>query len=118
MLVFIPSKDTDTIALEFDGKATQEDLKKFDKVAQEKYGEKGAFNVYLVVQDFDGASVKALLEELKIDVKRWSQYQKLAVVSDKSLLAAMAQFAGYLPGVQAKHFEMNEMEAAWEWIKN
>ncbi|WKA51245.1 STAS/SEC14 domain-containing protein [Planococcus liqunii] len=118
MLAFVPSKDTETIAMEFNGKATQEDLEKFDKVTQEKFGEKGGFNVYLVVHDFDGASAKAMFEEVKIDVNRWSQYNKLAVVSDKSLLGAIAEFAGYLPGVQAKHFDMDEMEAAWEWIKN
>lgn len=118
MLVFTPSKDTDTIAMEFDGQATKEDLIKFDKVVEEKFGEKGNFNIYMVVYDFDGGTVKAMLEEMKIDVKRWSQYQKLAVVSDKSLLESMTELSGFLPGIKAKHFDMDEMETAWEWIKS
>ncbi|TWT02504.1 STAS/SEC14 domain-containing protein [Planomicrobium sp. CPCC 101079] len=117
MLTLVPSKDTRTIAVEVNGKVKKEDMEKLDKVIQEKFAEDGEFNVYAVIYDFDGASFKAAAEEVKIDVKRWSQYAKMVVVSDSKGLKGLTDASGYLPSVKTKHFPLNEMEEAWEWIK-
>ncbi|RNF38721.1 STAS/SEC14 domain-containing protein [Planococcus salinus] len=117
MLSFIPSKDTNTIAIEFDGKATKEDLQKMDRVIEEKFSDKEKFNVYAVMHDIDGATVKAMAEEMKIDAKRWSQYHKLAVISEKNWLETMTDMSDYLPGIKAKHFAPDQMNEAWDWIQ-
>ncbi|WP_186725681.1 STAS/SEC14 domain-containing protein [Planomicrobium sp. CPCC 101110] len=117
MLTLVPSKDFHTIAVEVNGKVKKEDLEKLDKVIQEKFEEDGKFNVYAVVYDFDGAAFKAVAEEVKIDVKRWSQYGKMAVVSDNKWLKGLTEASGYLPGVKTEHFTLTEMEKAWEWIQ-
>lgn len=117
MLTLVPSKDVHTIAVEVDGKVKKEDMEKLDKVIQEKFEEDGTFNVYAVVYDFDGATFKAVAEELKIDVKRWSQYAKLAVISDNSMIKGLTEASGYLPKVKTKHFPLTEMDSAWDWIK-
>ncbi|PSL40280.1 SpoIIAA-like protein [Planomicrobium soli] len=117
MLTLVPSKDIRTIAVEVNGKVRKEDMEKLDKVIQEKFEEDGKFNVYAVVYDFDGAAFKAVAEEVKIDIKRWSQYGKLAVVSDNKGLKGLTEASGYLPGVKTKHFSLEEMEEAWGWIQ-
>lgn len=117
MLTLVPSKDMETIALEFHGKATEEELEKLDKVIQEKFDDKGKFNIYLIVHYFDGASFQSMLEGMKMDVKRWSQYHKMAIISEERWLKPMAEFSNLLPGIKAEHFKMDEMEKAWEWIK-
>lgn len=116
MLTLVPSKDMKTIAVEIEGHVTGDDLLKLDKVIQEKFSEKGEFNLYAILFHFEGASFKALLEELKIDVKRWSQYNKLAVISDDETLKKMVEASDQLPSIKTKSFDIDQMEAAWEWI--
>lgn len=116
MLTLVPSKDMNTIAVEIEGRVTEDDLMKLDKVIQEKFSEKGEFNVYAILYYFDGPSFKALAEEVKIDIKRWSQYNKLAVVSDDKMLEKFVEAGNMLPSVKTKHFPIDQMEAAWEWI--
>lgn len=116
MLTLVPSKDMKTIAVEIEGHITKDELLKLDKVIQEKFSEKGEFNLYAILYHFEGASFKALVEELKIDVKRWSQYNKLAVISDDQKLEKFVEAGNLLPSIKTKHFGIDQMEAAWEWI--
>jgi hypothetical protein len=118
MLTLMPSRDVHTIAVEVNGKVTKEDMEKLDKVIQEKFKDQGKFNVYAMVYDFDGASFGAVAREVKIDVKRWSQYAKMAVLSEEKKLRAMTEASGLMPGIKTKHFSLNEMEEAWEWIQS
>ncbi|MDN7243083.1 STAS/SEC14 domain-containing protein [Planococcus sp. N028] len=118
MLTLVPSKDSSTIALEVNGKVKKEDMEKLDKVIQEKFKDHGKFNVYAVVHEFDGVTFKAMAEEVKIDIKRWNQYAKLAVISDNKSLKGLTEASGYLPKVKTKHFPLGEMEEAWEWIRS
>ncbi len=118
MLTIRPSKDIHTIAVEVNGKVEKEDMMKLDKVIQEKFEDQGKFNVYAIVYDFDGAGLGAVAQELKIDVKRWSQYAKLAVLSEDKKIQAMTEASGLLPGVKTKHFALDEMEEAWSWIQS
>lgn len=118
MLSFIPSQDRNTIAMEFEGKAVKEDMLKVDQEIQKRFKDKEQFNVYAVIHEVDGATAKALMEEAKIDIKHWSQYSKVAIVSDENWLEKMSGTSTILPGIEAKHFQMEEAEKAWEWIKS
>lgn len=117
MLSFVTSKDEQTLAIEVEGKVTKDDLKKFDNVVFEKFRNDEKFNVYAVIGDIDAPTAGAIFEELAVDAKRWSQYNKLAVVSEKDWLDKASGVIDKLPGVQAEHFPIDQMEAAWDWIK-
>lgn len=117
MLSFIPSQDSQTIAFEVSGKVTKEDLQKLEQSIGEEFSEDQPFNAYAIMQEVEMPTAKALMEEAKIDMKRWSQYNKLAVVSEKNWLEKMTNISDFLPGIKAKHFSMDEMEQAWSWIK-
>lgn len=116
MLTLVPSKDMKTIAVEIEGQVSKDELLKLDKVIQEKFAEKGEFNLYAILYHFEGASFKALVEELKIDAKRWEQYNKLAVISEDAKIEKFVEAGDVLPSIKTKHFDINQMEAAWEWI--
>ncbi|TAA72832.1 SpoIIAA family protein [Planococcus salinarum] len=118
MLSFIPSQDPNTIAMEFEGKAEKEDLVKVEQEIKKRFPDKEKFNLYVIVHEVDGATPKALMEEAKVDMKRWGQYNKMAVVSDKNWLEKMTDAGDVLPGIEAKHFRMDEAAEAWEWIKS
>ncbi|MBT2571360.1 STAS/SEC14 domain-containing protein [Planococcus sp. ISL-110] len=117
MLSFIPSQDSQTIAFEVNETVTKEDLLKLKRAIEEQFPGDQQFNAFAIMQQVKMPTVKALIEEVKIDIKHWSQYNKLAVISEKKFLETMTGLSNFLPGIQSRHFHMNEMEQAWSWIK-
>ncbi|WP_409305783.1 STAS/SEC14 domain-containing protein [Peribacillus sp. SCS-155] len=116
MLTFIPSKVRNTIAVEFDGKATKEDAIKLDNYVKEHYSEDEKFNILAILHDLDGSTLKGITEGVTFDIKRWKQFRKFAVVTDKNWIKSAAEAGNYLPGIEAKHFEKGHLDAAWDWI--
>ncbi|WP_077625045.1 STAS/SEC14 domain-containing protein [Sediminibacillus massiliensis] len=118
MLSFLPSQDDHTIAVEFEGKATKEDAEKLDLQVNQKFGDKEKFNILAVMHDIEGTTLKGMTEGMKFDTKRWNQFRKFAVVSNKDWLETSAGIGSYLPGVTAEHFKKDQLDEAWQWIKN
>ena len=118
MLSFIPSQDSQTIAFEVDGTITKEDLLKLRRAIEEQFPADQKFNALAIMQHAKLPTAKALMEEVKIDIKHWRQYNKLAVISEKNFLDTMTGLTNFLPGIQSRHFHMNEMDQAWSWIKD
>lgn len=116
MLNFLSSKDEYTIAVEFDGKATKEDAQRLDKYAEEKFGSNTKFNILAIMHDVDGSTLKGMAKGIKVDAKHWNQFKKFAVVSDKNWIQWAGKLGDYLPGVESKHFDKNQIDEAWEWI--
>ncbi|ANU26681.1 STAS/SEC14 domain-containing protein [Planococcus versutus] len=118
MLSFIPSQDSTTIAFELNGTATKEDLLKLEQAIGEQFSDDQQFNAFAVMQKIEVPTIKALIEESKIDMKYGNQYNKLAVIGEKKLLETITKLSNVMPGVKARYFEIDEAEQAWNWIKN
>ncbi|MDQ0430712.1 alanine-alpha-ketoisovalerate/valine-pyruvate aminotransferase [Planomicrobium stackebrandtii] len=117
MLSFIRSQDSQTIAFKITETVTKEDLLQLKEAVEEQFPKDQQFNALAIVEQAKMPTAGALLEEAKIDIKHWSQYNKLAVISEKSFLETMTDLANFLPGIQARHFFMDEIELAWSWVK-
>ncbi len=116
MLTFLPSKDPSTIAVEMSGKSTEEDARKLDKFIKENLLDGKEFNLLAVVDNVDGASLKGLAQGIKFDTKRINQFNKIAIVADKSWSTMIATLSNFVPGIKAKHFETGKLDEAWNWI--
>ncbi|PLR95726.1 STAS/SEC14 domain-containing protein [Bacillus sp. T33-2] len=117
MITFRPSRDLSTIALEFEGNATKQDAEKLDDYVKTSFTEDQKFNILAVIHDVDGSTLRGVVDGVKFDAKRWRQFNKFAVVSELDWLAAMTMLGNYLPGIEAKHFGQDQIEEAWDWIK-
>lgn len=117
MLSFIPSQDSQTIAFEVSETVTKQDLLKLKEAIEDQFPGDQQFNALAIMQQVKVPTVAAIVEEIKIDLKHWNQYNKLAVVSEKSFLETLTRLGDILPGIQSRHFYMDEMELAWSWIK-
>lgn len=116
MLSFIPSKDTETIAMEFEGTATKEDAEKINKIIQDKFADKGKFNIYAVINETEGSAFTGLGESMQVNMEAWNQFHKFAIISPTYTAGQMAEVEKLLPKLEVKHFQMEEMNEAWEWI--
>ncbi|MBT2571361.1 STAS/SEC14 domain-containing protein [Planococcus sp. ISL-110] len=117
MLSFVPSKDMETIAIEFEGTATKEDAAKINKIIQEKFADKGKFNIYAVINDVQSSTFTGLGESMQVNMNAWNQFHKFAVISSTHLEGQLTEMENLLPKLKVKHFEMDEMNEAWEWIQ-
>ena len=65
--------------------------------------------------------VNTRIEDLKWVMKNMKKLDKIAVVSDsnvwKWLVALDSPFA-QLIGISEKHFELSELNDAWDWVKH
>ena len=116
MLTFLPSKDPSTVAVEFSGKSTEEDAHKLDHYVKEHFLDDKEFNLLAVVDDVDGASLKGLAEGFKFDTKRMKQFNKIAIVADNNWSEMLAGLGNIMPGIDAKQFENDQLDEAWDWI--
>lgn len=117
MLSFVPSKDTETIAIEFEGAATKEDALKINKIIQEKFADKGKFNIYAVINEVEGTAFTGFEDSLQVNMDAWNQFHKFAVISSTHMMDQVAEMENLLPKLEVKHFQMDEMNEAWEWIQ-
>lgn len=117
MFEIIPSRDSSVIAVEVKGEATGADAKVVDQYAEEHYGQNEKFNVFAVIHELKGMTLEGLLKGMKTDAKRWNQFRKFAVVSDKNWIETSAKAAAVLPGIEVKVFEKNQTDEAWDWLK-
>ncbi|WP_082232189.1 STAS/SEC14 domain-containing protein [Halobacillus massiliensis] len=117
MFTILPSRDTSTVAVEIEGKATGEDARKLNEHIEKHFGEEKKFNVLAVIHELEGTTAKGIMDGIKVDAKRWDQFNKFAVLSDKKSINVSAKAGSYLPGVKAKDFDKDEIESAWNWIQ-
>ncbi len=117
MFKIIPSRDESTVVLEIEGEAKEEDASKLDQYVQAKFGENESFNMLVIFHDLDSATFKGLVKGMKFDTKRWNQFNKFAILSDKKPMETFTKMGDHLPGVAAKHFKKNEQDQAWNWLK-
>jgi len=116
MIKILPSRHMHTVCVEVNGKLTAEDARNMDDHARELFGDEEKFNILAVFKALDGTTIQSLLEGMKVDMKRWDQMNKFAVVSRKDWVENVTKAGKVLPGITVEYFEMDEIEQAWEWL--
>jgi hypothetical protein len=118
MIQILPSRNANIVHVEVNGKLTKEDAEKVDEHVENLYGDKGEFNILAVFKELDGTTFQSLLKGMKVDMKRWNQMNKFAVVSQKDWVKNTSKTGKILPGITIDYFEMVEVEQAWNWVES
>lgn len=117
MLSIVPSKDIETIAIEVEGRASKADIEKLDHVIRDKVSEKGHFNMYAIIYKVEDSTLFDAADSAEIDRQSWSQARKFAVISEKDWTSAASGWQGFAEGLETRHFKLDEMNDAWEWMQ-
>ena len=108
--------DQNLLRLTMAGKLTKEDYASVVPTLEAKIKRFGKANVYLEVGSLDAATLPALWEELKQDVKHFADFNRAAVVSDDSaLLKAATAVTGTITPAEVKHFSTDQKAEALRW---
>ncbi len=118
MLQILEFTQGNVIATRATDKVTGEDYEKVKPMIH-AITEKGQkIRWYFELQNEKGWNAEAILEDLKVDVKHASDYEKIAVVGEKKWQEMITKAFKPFTGAEVKFFEMAEKDKARSWITN
>jgi hypothetical protein len=98
-------------------KLTREDYKSFVPKVEELILKFGKIRVVFEMRDFHGWDASALWEDIKFDIRHFSDIESLALVGDKKWEKGMSIFCKPFTKAQIKYFDLTEIYKAYEWIR-
>ena len=72
--------------------------------------------LYLLGADFDGFEVEAGLDDMKMGMRHWSQFEKIALVTDNGSYRTMTKAFGFLMHGEVKVFSVGALDEARSWV--
>jgi hypothetical protein len=106
----------DLIALVAEGKIDKADYDLVWPLVEQKVREHGKIRVYLEAREIDLITLRALYEEVKMDVKHFRDFSKAAVVGDKTWKQMATYAFKLITSGDARYFGFDEKQQAWEWV--
>lgn len=118
MLQFINNLPDDVVGIHAIGEVTDDDydevlIPRLDDLAKRQ----GKIKYLLVLEtDVSNFTVAAWWDDLKLGLKHFTQWNKIAIVSDqKGVQWFTDTFTHFIPG-KSKGFALDELDAAIKWI--
>lgn len=108
----------DFLCFEILGKIAQEDLEWMSRRVEEAFADRHTIDILLIMRHYDGAELSAVLnsEVLKVQAESIWHVRKYGVVGAPLWAKAMINLFAPLSPVEAKTFDLEDEEQAWEWI--
>ncbi|WP_375438203.1 STAS/SEC14 domain-containing protein [uncultured Hymenobacter sp.] len=103
-------------ALTISGELTKEHYDAILPLLEQKIARWGKINMYLDVRSFSYITATALWEDIKLDIKHWGNFKRVAITSDDSnLLKAAAALATLVSPAEVRHFSLAQKREAIHW---
>lgn len=72
--------------------------------------------LYVLGSEFEGYEAEAALEDARMGLHHWSDFERIAVVTDHDTYRTMIKGFGFLMPGEVKVFDVDELEAAKDWV--
>jgi len=99
------------------GRLTRDDYLSFVPKVEELILRFGKIRVVLEMRDFHGWSSGAIWEDIKFDIRHFSDIEFLALVGDKKWEKGMSIFCKPFTKARIKYFDLAEIYKAYDWIR-
>lgn len=99
------------------GKLHKEDYQAFAPEVDRLVQEHGKLSILLELHDFHGWDAGALWEDLKFDVKHFSDIKRLAIIGETRWEKGMAVFCKPFTTAKVRFFESRQLDVAREWVR-
>jgi len=109
--------DTKVLEVKVSGKLSKKDYEQFVPETENLIEEFGKIRVLFEMHDFHGWDAGALWEDVKFDVKHFSDIERLALVGERSWQKGMSVFCRPFTRAKIKYFEPEQREQALEWLE-
>jgi hypothetical protein len=98
------------------GKLSNEDYELFAPEVERQIEKNGKIDMLVRMDDFHGWETGALWEDVKFDLKHFSDVEHLALVGDKKWEKGMSTFCKPFTTAEIKYFDTSEEDQAHRWI--
>ncbi|MFQ5480503.1 MAG: STAS/SEC14 domain-containing protein [Thermodesulfobacteriota bacterium] len=106
------------IGFELSGKLHDDDYKVLVPEVEAVIKGEGKVRILLHLVDFKGWDLHAAWDDMKFGVKHYSDFERIAIVGDKSWEEWMARLSAPFTSSGSRFFETHELEDAWSWISS
>ena len=104
------------IEVKVSGKLTKEAYQEFVPMTEAAIKKHGKVRILFIMHDFHGWDAGALWEDVKFDVKHFSQIERLAIVGETKWEQGMAAFCRPFTTAKMKYFDSKDVEKARAWV--
>ena len=116
MLQVITDVPEGVLGFEVSGKLEEKDYRDVLVPALQQAAAGGRLRAVIVISKFEGLTPGALWEDLKMGVRYWTAWKRIAVVSDAQWIdRATHWFAWLVPG-EVKSFSLSQRDEAMAWV--
>jgi hypothetical protein len=98
------------------GKLTHADYEQFIPAFERLVKRHGKIRVLFEMSDFHGWEMAALWDDIKFDVKHFSDIERLAMVGDKRWEQGMAAFCRPFTTATIRYFDQSQIDEARSWL--
>lgn len=116
MIKMTASQAGNLLTIEVSGKLTKSDYERFAPEVEELIRNRGKLRVLVVMRDFHGWEAGALWEDIKFDIKHFSDIERLALVGDKKWEQGMAAFCKPFTTAKVRYFPTDALDNARTWV--
>jgi stage II sporulation SpoAA-like protein len=110
-------KDGTILMVQVSGKLTHADYQQFVPEFERLQRQHGKLRMLFDMTQFHGWEPAALWDDIKFDVKHFSDIERIAMVGDKAWEKGMAAFCKPFTTAQVKYFDHSALADACTWLK-
>lgn len=114
----LPASDGTTLGYTLNGKLRDVDYQTLSLDVADVLAQHDQVNLLLQIESFDGIILKALWDDVQFGRQYGHSIHKLAVVGDQRWSDLLAKTARPLYTQHSRHFPQEELDAAWEWLRD
>ncbi|GAA1459229.1 STAS/SEC14 domain-containing protein [Nocardiopsis exhalans] len=104
------------LAYEIGASVTEEEAREILGQLREAIGEHGRIRLLVRMEGWPENATAAFTERLRFAKDHLGDIDRYAVVGDHQLLESLTEAADKVVGMELRHFDPAEEEAAWAWV--
>ncbi len=106
------------VTIKVSGKLTRQDYDVFVPEIERSISECGKIRILFEMEDFHGWDAGALWQDIKFDLKHFSDIERIAFIGDKAWEKGMSVFCRPFTTAEIRYFEADQREQAMEWLES
>ena len=111
-------KDEKFVKVHVSEKLTKEDYQHLVPEMERLIKERGKVRLLFEMSDFHGWEASALWEDIKFDLKHFSDFDRLAVVGEKKWQEGMTHFCRPFTTAKIRYFDHSQADEARTWLES
>jgi hypothetical protein len=116
-IAFMEKSGGKVLDVQLSGKLVKGDYKRFVPEVERLIQQHGKIRMLVDMNDFHGWDAGALWEDIKFDIKHFSDIERVAMVGDKRWQKGMSVFCKPFTTAKIRYFDRSHLNQAHEWAE-